>query len=74
MPNQGTGNSCFFQYQDVRLPDFFRHTRESRYPFFSTSYWIPAYAGMTKSESPEYKKWLAQQPASGTLPALPVLP
>ncbi len=35
------------QTQDFRLPDFFRHTRESGYPFFSTSYWIPAYAGMT---------------------------
>jgi len=33
--------------QDFRLPDFFRHARESGYPFFSTSYWIPAYAGMT---------------------------
>jgi hypothetical protein len=41
-----------FIKQDVRLPDFFRHTRESGYPFFSTRYWIPAYAGMTKSESP----------------------
>ena len=25
----------------------FRHSRESGYPFSSTSYWIPAYAGMT---------------------------
>ena len=43
-----------FQHrQGVRLPDFFRHTRESGYPFFSISYWIPAYAGMTKSASPD---------------------
>ncbi len=43
-----------FQHrQGVRLPDFFRHTRQSRYPLFSISYWIPAYAGMTKSASPD---------------------
>ena len=30
-----------------------RHTREGGYPFFSTSYWIPAYAGMTESENHE---------------------
>jgi len=40
--------------QDFRLPDFFRHARESGYPFFSTRYWISAYAGMTESENPEF--------------------
>jgi len=33
----------------------FRHTRECGYPFFSVGYWIPAYAGMTESESPDQK-------------------
>ena len=42
----------FYFFQDFRSPTFFRHTREGGYPFFSTSDWIPAYAGMTKNESP----------------------
>ena len=43
-----------FRLQDFRSPTFFRHTREGGYPLFSISDWIPAYAGMTKSESPTF--------------------
>ncbi len=47
-------------FQDFHLPDFFRHTRESGYPFFSTSDWIPAYAGMTDPKAGQYlpKPWI----------------
>jgi len=37
----------------LSLAYLFRHTSERGYLIFSWSYWIPADAGMTESESPE---------------------
>ena len=60
----GEGSERLRRYQgfadpDVLLPEpslnpTIRRTREGGYPLFSAVDWIPAGAGMTESESPDY--------------------